>query len=121
MRAERERLVESGHLFAEGRRQARVDRRAVERVERRRVIGAGPKIERPCMRDVTFRERRVGFGADAARCRNPCVVIRAVVAVADGIGYGPDFAKLRPAIGNVGDGPGAEVFVQVVVEKTGNG
>ncbi len=54
-----------------------------------------------------------GFAFQPVASRNPRLVESTVIAVADSFRHGPDLAEIRPAIGNIGDRPAAEILMQL--------
>jgi hypothetical protein len=121
MDPEGESPVESGHLPAEGRKQARIDRRTVERMERRRMEGTGPEIECARTGDMIRGDRHIGRRRQPIACCGPGVEIRTVAALPDRPGDGADFAEIGAAIGDIGDRPGAEVLMQLVAKQASHG
>ncbi len=77
------------------------------------------------LRDKTCKPGQALGQRDAGLLRQPVagcgsgVVKGVVIAVADGLRDRLDLAEVGAALGNVGDGPGAEILVQFVAEECG--
>ncbi len=111
------RLIEGAGLVGVGGAQAAVHRGAVERMIGGGVEGAGAEQEIARARAPAEGEGLLRFRRQAVRGGVPRIEIGTVVALADGPGGGEHLTEIGTAIGDVGERPGAEPVVQVVLEQ----
>jgi hypothetical protein len=109
--AEGHRLVEGADLLLERRRQPGVDRRPVEGVVGDRVVARRMQIRLTGALASPLGLGDVGLLGQATGHRRPRVVVRAVVAILDGVGDRDHLADIGRAVRSETKRPGGELLV----------